>query len=183
MTPTSKYSIGMRFGLLTGLLYVVLLFLRYNFFASNPLSFGLCAFVSYLVILMMYLFAGIARKKELGGYADFKEIFTTIFIAILIAEAVYILFNLVYLKFVDAAFWENFRTNTLVYLQKKGLTDEQIEQQMKSFKNVDEQSKPMGLLKGYGFSIIMDCIFGLIFAAILRKTKPVFEEILEEPKS
>ena len=182
MIPTSRYTVGLRFGLLTGLLYVVLLFLRYNFFVSNPVSFGLCAIVSYLIILMMYLFTGIARKKELGGYADFKEIFTSIFIAILIAEAVYVIFNLVYLKFVDPSFWDNFRANTLAYLQKKGLTDEQVEQQMKNFKNVDEQTKPLGLLKGYGFGVIVDCIFGLIFAAILRKTKPVFEEILEDPK-
>ena len=182
MTPTSKYSIGLRFGLLTGLLYVVLLFLRYNFFASNPFSFGLCAIVSYLIILMMYLFAGMARKKELGGYADFKEIFTSIFIAILITEAVYIIFNLVYLKYVDPSFWENFKANMLTYLQKKGLTDDQIDQQMKNFKNVDQQTKPAGLLKGYGYSVIMDSIFGLIFAAILRKTKPVFEEIIEDSK-
>jgi hypothetical protein len=182
MKPTSKYTIGLRFGLLTGLLYVVLLFFRYNFFASNPLSFGLCAITSYLIILMMYLFTGIARKKELGGYADFKEIFTSIFIAILIAEVVYIVFNLVYLKFVDPSFWENFRANTLTYLQKKGLTDEQIDQQMKSFKDMNKQTEPLTLLKGYGISVIIDCIFGLIFAVILRKAKPVFEEILEEPK-
>src|SRR5882762_3023476 len=124
MIPTSRYTVGLRFGLLTGLLYVVLLFVRYNFFTSNPVSFGLCAIVSYLIILMMYLFTGIARKKELGGYADFKEIFTSIFIAILIAEAVYVIFNLIYLKFVDPSFWDNFRANTLAYLQKKGLTDE-----------------------------------------------------------
>ena len=181
MTPTSRYSTGLRFGLLTGLLYVVLLFLRYNFFSSNPFSLGLCAIITYLIILTMYLFTGIARRKELGGYADFKEIFTSIFIAILITEAVYIIFNLVYLKFIDPSFWENFKANTLIFMQKKGLTDEQIDQQMKNFKNVDEQTKPLGLVKGYGFSVIIDSIFGLIFAAILRKTKPVFEEIPEDP--
>jgi hypothetical protein len=47
-----------------------------------------------------------------------------------------------------------------------------MEQRMKSFKDVDQQTKPMGLLKGYGFSVIIDSLFGLIFAAILRKKKP-----------
>ncbi|HCL84131.1 MAG TPA: hypothetical protein DIC22_09160, partial [Chitinophagaceae bacterium] len=119
MNTTSKYTIGIRFGILTGLLYVVFLFLRYSFFASNPLSFGLFAIVSYVLILLVYLFTGIARKKELGGYGDFKEIFQSIFIAILIAEAVYVMFNLIYIKFVDPAFWENFKATTLSYLEKK----------------------------------------------------------------
>src|SRR5450432_4357352 len=182
MKPTSKYTIGLRFGLLTGLLYVVLLFFRYNFFASNPLSFGLCAITSYLIILMMYLFTGIARKKELGGYADFREIFTSIFIAILITELVYIGFNLVYFKFVDPSFWQNFKTNTLIFLQTKHLTDEQVDQQMKSFKDMDKQTTPANLIKGYGYSVIIDCVFGLIFAIILRKAKPAIEEISAEPR-
>ena len=53
---------------------------------------------------------------------------------------------------------------------------------MKSFKDVDASMKPLGLLKGFGYSVVIDSIFGLIFAAILRKKKPVFEEFLEEPK-
>jgi hypothetical protein len=40
----------------------------------------------------------------------------------------------------------------------------------------------MGLVKGYGFSVIVDSIFGFLFASILRKKKPVFQEILVEPK-
>jgi hypothetical protein len=182
MKTATRYSLGIRFGLLAGLIYVVLLFLRYNFFASSPLSFGLFAILSYIIILLMYLFAGIARKKELGGYADFREIFTSIFVAILIAEFVYIIFNLIYFKFVDPSFWESFKANTLSYLQKKGLTDEQVDQQMKGFRDMNKQTEPLTLIKGYGVSVIIDCIFGLIFSAILRKKKPVFEEIQGNPQ-
>jgi hypothetical protein len=182
MTPVSKYRLGIRYGIIAGLLYIILLFCRYKFFASSPLSFGLFAVTSYLIILMMYLFTGIARKKELGGYADFREIFTSIFIAILITELVYIGFNLVYFKFVDPSFWQNFKTNTLIFLQTKHLTDEQIEQQMKSFKDMDKQTTPVNLIKGYGYSVIIDCVFGLIFAIILRKAKPAIEEISAEPR-
>jgi FlaA1/EpsC-like NDP-sugar epimerase len=183
MTPVSKYTIGLRYGFIAGLLYVILLFCRYKFFASNPLSFVICAVVSYLIILMMYLFTGIARKKELGGYADFKEIFTSIFIAILITEGVYIVFNLVYFKFVDPSFWKNFEITTTIFLQKQRLTDEQVEQQMKSFKDMGKQTNPFNLIKGYGTSVIIDCVFGLIFASILRKSRPATVKISEEPKS
>lgn len=170
--PSSKYSLPLRFGLITGLIYIVLLFFRYKYFASDPVQFGLSALVTYIVILMMYLFTGIARRKELGGYGESREIFQSIFIVILITELVYILFNLIYLKYVDPAFWENLKTTSLSYYQGLKLNGEQMEQRMKSFKDVDQQTKPMGLLKGYGFSVIIDSLFGLIFAAILRKKKP-----------
>src|SRR5580765_6174481 len=113
MNQKSRITIGLRYGLLTGLLYIVVLFIRYKYFASTPVSFGLFTLVSYIVILMMFLFTGIARKKELGGYGEYRDIFTSIFIAILIAELFYLVFNLIYFKYGDPAFWENFKSNTL----------------------------------------------------------------------
>jgi Protein of unknown function (DUF4199) len=182
MEANSKYTIGIRFGLLAALIYIILLFLRYNYFAGSPVTFGLFAVVSFIIILMVYLFAGIARKKQLGGFADMKEIFQSIFIVILITEIVYIIFNFIYLKYVDPSFWTDFKATTLSFLESKNVPEDQIDQQMKSFKDVDQSTKPFGLLKGFGYSVIIDSIFGLIFAAILRRKKPIFDEILEEPK-
>jgi hypothetical protein len=180
---TSQYTIGLRFGVITGLLYAVLLFLRYRYFASNPIQFGMFAMVTYIIILFMYLLAGLARKKELGGYVEMKETFQAIFIVILITELVYIIFNLIYLKWVDPLFWENLKTTSLTYYQHQKMSVEQMEQAMKGFKDVDQQTKPIGLLKGYGYSVIIDSIFGFIIAAILRKKQPVVANILDQPKS
>ena len=181
MNQISRSTIGLRFGLLTGLLYMVVLFIRYKHFASSPVSFGLFTLVSYIIILMMFLFTGIARKKELGGYGEYRDIFTSIFIAILIAELFYVVFNLIYFKYIDPAFWDNFKTNTLTYLQKLHSTDAQIDEQMKGFKDMGQQTKPTGLIKGYGFGVIIDSVFGLIFALILRRRKPAAENISEDP--
>lgn len=182
MKPASKYRIGLRYGLFTGVLYFVLLFCRFKFFASNPRSFVLSAVLSYVIILMLYLITAVARKKELGGYAGTKEIFTSVFIVILITELVYIIFNLIYFKFIDPSFWQNFQASTLVSLQKSQAPVEQIEQQMKSFKDMENQSSPGNLIKGYGISVIIDCVFGLIFAIILRKQNPAVKNILEDSK-
>jgi hypothetical protein len=182
MIPASKYTIGLRYGFFTGALYFIFLFCRFKFFSANPRSFVLSAVVSYVIILMLYLFTAIARKKELGGYAGMKEIFTSVFIVILITELVYIIFNLVYFKLVDPSFWQNFQASTLISLQKSQAPVEQIEQQMKSFKDMENQSSPGNLIKGYGISVIIDCLFGLIFAIILRKQIPAVKNILEDPK-
>ncbi len=72
---------------------------------------------------------------------DLKELFTAVFIVILITELIYIIFNLVYFKMVDPAFWGNFQAATRATLQKAHVPDEQIEQQMKSFKDMETQSQ------------------------------------------
>lgn len=179
MDKESKYYIGLRFGLLTGVIYVVLLFIRYRYVASSPVQFSFFAMATYIIILMLYLFAGIARKKQLGGYGDMKEIFQAIFIVILITELFYIIFSLVYLKWIDPLFWENFKTISRIYYEKEKLSVEQMEQAMKGFKDVDQETKPMGLLKGYGYSVIIDSLFGFIIASIVRKKNPIAGKALE----
>ncbi len=123
----------------------------------------------------MYLFAGIARRKELGGFASFKEIFQTIFVAIVITEIVYVLFNFVYLKFIDPSFFDNLKVATRTLLEKAGTSEEQIDKQMQGFKDANDQLTPVKLLEGLGMWIVIDSIFGLIYAAILKKNKDLFE--------
>jgi len=176
MQPTSKYSTGLRFGLIIGLIYAILLFVRFNFFAGSPLSFGLFAIVSYLLILVLYLFAGISRKKELGGYADFKDIFQTIFISILITEAVYVIFTSAYLRFIDPSFWDNFKVVTRNFFEKAGMTQDQIDAKMKGFDEANKEMTPWAMVKGYGTWVIIDSIVGMIYSSILRKKKDIFQE-------
>src|SRR5664279_525898 len=109
MNPTSKYQSAVRYGLITGFIYIILLFIRYHFSSSNPIFFGLFAIASYVVILLLFLFTGIRRKKQLGGSGEMKDIFQAIFISILIAELCYVLFNWIYFKFIDPAFWEKLK--------------------------------------------------------------------------
>lgn len=176
MQPISKYKTGVRFGLIIGLVYAVLLFLRYKFFAGSPLSIGIFAMVSYLVVLILYLFAGSSRKKELDGYADFKDIFQTIFISILITEAVYVIFNAVYLTYFDPSFFDNLKVVTRNFLEKKGLSQDQIDSQMKAFGDANKEMTPWGLIKGYGTWVIVDSIVGMIYSSILRKKKDILQE-------
>ena len=171
--PHSKTNVGVRFGLLTGLIYVLLLFLRYYLSSSNPIFIGVLAVISYLIILMLFLFTGMARRKELGGYGEIREIFQSIFIAILITELCYVIFNLIYFKYIDPAFWEKFRAASLTFMEKAGMAQHEIDERMKSLKDLGQQTNPMGLIKGFGTSVVMDSIFGLIFAALLRKKRPL----------
>ena len=50
MNPTSKYTLGIRFGFIAGLLYVVLLICRFKYFGSNPQS--ILCFQLLLILLL-----------------------------------------------------------------------------------------------------------------------------------
>jgi hypothetical protein len=176
MQPVSKYTVGLRFGLITGILYVCLLFIRYKFLASTPRSFYFLALISYLFVLVMYLITGIARKKELGGYAELKEVFQSIFITILITELLYVLFNFVYLKFVEPGFFENFQVTAMAYYKELKYTPDQIDMEMKGVKTLSDAVKPLGLLKGFGTIVVIDSIFGFVFAGIVSRKKPISTE-------
>ena len=67
MPQTSRYNIGLRFGENYLVYYMRRLFDMYKFFVSSPLFLGVFAIISYFVILLMFLFTGIDKKKELGG--------------------------------------------------------------------------------------------------------------------
>jgi hypothetical protein len=182
MPQTSRYTIGLRFGFITGLLYLVLLILRYKYFSYSPIPFFLFSLTGYAVIFFMYLFTGIARKKQLGGYGEIKEIFQSIFIAILIVELVYVVFNFIYLKYINPGFWEYFKTNSLSVYVRNGVPDEDIKERMRGIKTLEDNVKPLGLVKGFGAAVVMDSIIGFIFAIILRRKKPAPVVIQEEPK-
>ena len=172
MITESKYSIGLRYGLITGFSYAVLIFLRYLLFASSPRSFYFLAMVSYLFVLFMYLLTGMARKKELGPSVELKSIFQSIFIAILITEFLYVIFNFVYLKFINPGFLENFQKYALDYYKKLNYTPEQMDLEMQGIRTLSDALRPAGLLKGFGTYVVMDSIFGFAFAALLNRKRP-----------
>jgi hypothetical protein len=51
-----------------------LIFVQNQFFYKNPVIFSAAKFVSYLIILIGLFIIGSSRRKELGGYASFKDI-------------------------------------------------------------------------------------------------------------
>ena len=88
----------------------------------------------------------------------------------------YVIFNAIYLKYIDPSFFDNFKAVTRNFLEKSGLTQDQIDDKMKGFDDANKNMEPMGQLKGFGTWVIIDSIIGMIYAAILRKKKDIFQE-------
>ena len=172
MQSRSKYAVGLQYGLPGAIICCLLLYLRFRFFASSPQAFGGFAITSYLFFLVLFYFTGVARKKQLGGDADFKEIFQSILIAIVLTELAYALFNFVYLTYIEPSFFERFSSTAVANFKQEGWSDERIKLQMEKLKDTYAQLSPINALKGMGMWIVIDCIFGLIFSFTLKK-KPV----------
>jgi glucan phosphoethanolaminetransferase (alkaline phosphatase superfamily) len=176
---TSNVQNGLVFGVIIGLVYCISLFLRYNQTSSGPIMIGLIAICFYLIVIAFLFFCGLKRRKELGGFIVLKDAFQTIFVAILVAELIYTIFNIIYLKFIDPNYFDKLYTAMESFIEKSIKDDTQREQAMDKLKSQLETQKstvtPKGIFLGYLISVAITGIFGFIAALIIKKQKPVFD--------
>lgn len=181
VSNTSNAKNGLTFGIIIGLIYCLSLFTRYNA-TSNPIMFGVITLLFYLVVIAMLFFCIAKRRKELGGFIDLKDAFQTVFIAIIIGELIYCLFNVIYLKFIDPHFFDKWQVSMQDFLERTIKDDAKREETLNNFNEQIEKQKQRGLtIQGialsYLVSVAITGVIGLIAALIMRKKRPVFEQL------
>ena len=175
LNQPSKFGTGIKFGIIAAVVYVLLLLVRYMFFNNNPIVFTGTIFVSYLIILSIYVQAAFARRKELGGYVRIKELFSTVFVVVLITEVTYAVFNFIYLNYIDPGFFPHFQQVTVEYMRSKGVGDEALNHQIEKFDDQMKQMKSItNTLRGLATWIIVDSIIGFLISLFIKKDKPAF---------
>lgn len=175
MQKESNISFGVKWGIIIGVAYTILLLLRYSTGATNPIMLGLWAFVGYIIVLTMLLVSGFQLRKKNGGFIEMKEAFKILFLSVLIFELFYALFNFIYLKYVNPEFFHRLKDATEELLIKSNQPQEKIDEMLAK---MDEQAasnmKILDVLKSYLISISISGVFALIFALIVRKRKDPF---------
>jgi hypothetical protein len=179
-TKSNNIRNGLTFGVIIGLIYCVSLFLRYNMLSSGVIMIGLIALVFYLGVIGMLAFCGIKRRNELGGFIELKDAFQTIFVAILVAELMYTIFNFIYLKFIDPGYFDKMKTVMEEFMEKTIKDDDKRDEALNRFRERFEKQKTWamtakGMALGYLMWVAITGVFGFIVALIIRKKKPVFE--------
>jgi hypothetical protein len=164
---------GAMWGLIIGIVYCLLLFLRYYTGETSPMMFSLCAFASFVIAIIMLLVSGFSIRKKLGGYIELKEAFKAMFIAVLVFEFMYALFNFIYLKYVNPDFFVHFRNATEDFLQKAGQSQSQIDKTLGAI-DVDAPRKMnlFDLLKGYLFWVAISGALAFVLALIIKRKRP-----------
>jgi hypothetical protein len=173
-TTKQSLSTPLKMGIIIGLVYCVFIFIENQFFYANPIQFSVVKVIGYLFIIAGYFYTGYLSKKELGGYISFQECLKSMLLAIAVVELIYLGFSILYIRFIDPTFIEKMKIAYLAFFEKYKMSEDQINQQMEKF-NEAGKFTAWNLIQTYGFSIIIDAVFAVIFAAILKKPKPSFE--------
>ena len=105
-------SHGLKWGLIIGAVYAVLVFLRYSLGTSNVITFSFLTFLGFIGVLVLLFICGWQLRKQNGGWIEMKEAFKAMFIAVLLFEFFFMVVTVVYLKYIEPNFFEKIRTCT-----------------------------------------------------------------------
>ena len=175
MEKNSNISHGLQWGTIIGLFYCIVLFLRYNLGADNLIMLGVLSFVGYCIALVLLFICGSKRKKQLGGFIELKQAFQTMFVAVLIFELIYTLFNFIYLKYIDPDFFTTMKDAVISLMEKSNVDQEQIDETIEKYDKESAKNMNLGsILTSYAIWIAVSGFFALIFALIIRKKADPF---------
>lgn len=177
MFKHSAAETGIRYGLIGGFTYVLLTYLQYTFTPENPMRLFLYKFLTYSVVLVLYVLAARERRSNLGGYATFRSLVQVLVITITITELFFTAFNYVYLNYIDPQWAAEFTNKVILWMEKSGLPQAKIDEQIDKLNEQMKQYQPtLSLSLGnLGMYIILDSIIGFVIANVLKKNPPPFE--------
>ncbi|RQO32483.1 hypothetical protein DBR32_02455 [Taibaiella sp. KBW10] len=167
-------AFGIKAGLIIAALYVLLLWIKFTFLSYNPFVFYLGGFISYFLIIAALIIAAVQKRNQQGGYAEIKDLFQPIFIAIIFAEIAYLLFTYFYLNYINPTFFQTYEQAMDAFAHKNKMSAEKIQAQVNMVRAQAQSSKDFwGLAKGIlARWIVIDSIFGLMIAFLFRKKTP-----------
>jgi hypothetical protein len=174
----NNISTGITYGVVIGLLYCLLLFWRWSS-AGNMITFGIIALVSYLIVIAIMFYEAFYRRKQDGGFITLKNLFQTLFISVLIFELIYAIYNFIHLKYIDPEVIDRMQASVSDMLEKAGgnMSDDDKEKTLSRFDEMKKATELGQVLKSYLISIAISGVVALLIALIMRKKKPVFQEI------
>lgn len=183
MQKRAGVKLGLIGGLIIALIYILLLWIKFTFFSHHPFGFYVSNFVSYFLILGSFAVLAMQKRRNQGGYAEIKDMFQPIFIAVIIAELAYFLFSYYYLNYINQGFFTVYENALVAFAEKNKMTAEKIQEQRDMVQAQAAASKAFWpLFKAMVPRwVVIDSIFGLIIAFLLRKRTP--EQLMERAKS
>jgi prepilin signal peptidase PulO-like enzyme (type II secretory pathway) len=165
----NRNTIAIRFGViaaLVGILYSLVLQLT-----DNVGNFGL-GLLSYVITIVVLTIAINNYKKENNGFLSFKEGFSIGLIFIAIQSLLVSVYSYIYTKFIDTAFLENLKELQKVEMEKRGMSDDQIDQAMA----ISEWAfnPEISAVSGFVFNLFVGLIISLIVVAFMKKESDKF---------
>ncbi len=166
-------SIAIRFGLLTGVIKIILDTLTYQFFLDSWLLMTSMTVVSFAAGITLMIIAGKQQRSEMGGYMDIKEAFRVVFITALIAVVINYAYGYIYMHFIDTTMMDKIKEASISSAEKWGAPQETLDRMADEFdkQNLEKNNISKQML-GLAGSIVLYGILSFICAAIIKKNKP-----------
>lgn len=176
-------SLGLRYGLIGGLVTIVYSLIRYLIDVDIYLAIG-WSMASYLIVIASMVTAGVVARKALNGEIAFKQALQGTFLAAVISLTMWGAFAFALGKYYDTNIPKFTKNKTLAFTEKvmvmSGASEEEIEA---ALDNVEKQSfeQTFGqFVMGLFGQFVVAFIYALIISAVFSMTsKPEPEQHLD----
>jgi len=170
VTPT---SVAVRYGLLTGLIWVIVDFIL----RVTELSFKFSVYLSAAIVV--YIIGSIIAhrffKQNNGGFMTYKQGLIIVIVLSLLTGFVSGLFNYIYVNFIDTDYVAKMRADMEAWLSSlPNITEAQIDKSLADI-NEEKLKSPLQIGKGLMSSAFIGLIIGLIITAFTKHNRPEFE--------
>lgn len=170
-TTITPASVGIRYGVLTGLVSVIYSFILLAARQEGNTPLGLLAFVIWIGGIWM---AHKYYKANNEGFMSYGQGLTIGVILSLVSGVMGAIFRYIYMEFIDPAAMQRGMELARTKLEEKGgLSDEQIDQAIAMSQKFS--SGPVGLVIAIVSAVVIGLILSLIISAITKNTRPEFE--------
>jgi Protein of unknown function (DUF4199) len=169
-TGASVKSVALRYGLMAGFVTVIYSFILYIGDLSQN---KVLSMLGTIILIGGIVLAHKHFKKENAGFMSYGQ---GLGIGSLVSAVVGLMsgiFMYIYIKFIDSAFLENMREVQIAELEKRNMSDEQIEQAMAMTDKM--MNAEMMVVWSVVGTVLIGFFLSLIIAAITKHTRPEYE--------
>lgn len=167
----NKYATPIKYGLIGGILMVVLLMLIYLVAPAKLAS--MITMVVYVPVLFCMIWGGITYRKEVGAFGSFGEAFLAVFIISVISTLIFDTFGYLLYAVIDpdlpAYIKDLSLQNTAEMVEKFGGSDEEVEKALKRIEDTDFTPTLKSTLIRYASSFAIGAILSALIALFVRR--------------
>lgn len=174
-SPSADKKVGLfRFALIYGvciaLIYIIITLI---FYFAGDLNSKLYTFMGYIYWIAAVIFVQISYRKLLGGYMRYGQSVVAALTAMFCVSVIVGIFNFILYKYIDPDIISNNMLVAEEQLYDKGFSDDDISMAMKY---TSRFMTPGFLAVSFAFvNTVMGLIIGVITGIFTKKEKPIFE--------
>lgn len=171
----SMKSLAINYGLYLGLILAALTVVAYAIDLSlfTKWWFGI---IMLLLVIVFGIISSVNAKKLLEGIINFKQVFTSYFITILVGTLISSVVSIIIFNIIDPEsaiiLQDMLIENQAIMLEKFGTPQESIDQIIEEMRSAGSSFSIVNVLQSLAFQLIGYSIVGLIVAAVTKQKDP-----------